>query len=76
MWTNRNCCVRKAAVTMAMLPGRACAPSAGGRSTRKPGRDRSRRTGLWLRSKLDLLLMKLSCRWNETVVVLLRKFTH
>lgn len=53
MWTNQNCCVRKAAVTMATLHGRGYAPSAGGRSTRELGKDRSRRTGLWLRSELD-----------------------
>lgn len=51
MWTSRTCFAKRDAVIMATLRGMACAPSAGGRNTSKCGRNRSRMTGLWQRSK-------------------------
>lgn len=60
MWINQNCCARRDAVTMEMLHGRVCAPSAGERSTRKLGRGRSRRTGPWLKSELGGFAEELS----------------
>lgn len=51
MWINLSSCVRKDAVTMGTLPGRVSAPSAGGRSTTRPGRSRSKRTGNWQKGK-------------------------
>lgn len=49
MWTSQSCCVRRDVVSMATRPGRASAPSAGGRSTNKPDTNRSRRTMHWQR---------------------------
>lgn len=59
MWINLSSCVRKDAVTMGTLPGRVSAPSAGGRSTTRPGRSRSKRTGNWQKGKRTSL-----ARWR------------
>ena len=55
MWINQNSCARKDVVTTATLLGRVSAPSAGGRSTTKPGRSRFRRTGNWQSGKRTYL---------------------
>ena len=51
MWISRSSYARKDVVTTATLLGRVSAPSAGERSTTKPGRSRFRRTGNWQSGK-------------------------
>lgn len=52
---------RKDVVTMATPGGRVSAPSAGGKSTKRPGRSRSRRTGSLLNGKRCLCCMGSLC---------------
>lgn len=56
MWTSQTCCARRDVVTTAMRHGRACVPSAGGKSTSGYGRNRSRMTGPWQKSKIICII--------------------
>lgn len=55
MWTSLTCFAKRDVDIMVIQRGMACAPSAGGRNTSVYGRNRSRMTGLWQKSKPGLL---------------------
>lgn len=72
MWISQTCCARRDAVTMAMQHGKACAPSAGGRSTSGYGRNRSRTTGPWQKSKtICCIVTNTFTSWVEKIQIVL-----
>lgn len=78
IWTNQSCSARKDAVFMATPVGRACAPSAGERKTRKKSKNRFKRIGRLLRglsvSSAPCLIRKMG---NATCLVLfVSRFAH
>lgn len=60
MLISRSSCARRDVVTMAILLGRAFAPSAGERNTIRPGRNRFKKIGSWQSGKEPSLCLRLS----------------